>query len=51
MMSFYHPDMQEVLLGEAAKEGAEVWRGAAMAAVYPGNRPEADIVVDGKTQR
>jgi len=51
VLSFYHPEMQEVLLGEAAKEGALVWRGAAMAAVYPGNRPEADIVVDGKTQR
>ncbi|MFO0993248.1 MAG: FAD-dependent monooxygenase [Hyphomicrobiales bacterium] len=51
VMSFYHPEMQEVLLSEAAKEGAEVWRGAAMASVYPGPRPEADIVVDGKTQR
>jgi 2-polyprenyl-6-methoxyphenol hydroxylase-like FAD-dependent oxidoreductase len=51
VMSFYHPEMQEVLLGSAAKAGAEVWRGAAMAAVYPGKRPEADIIVDGNTQR
>jgi len=51
VLSFYHPAMQEVLLSEAAKEGAEVWRGAAMAAVYPGKRPEVDIVVEGKTQR
>lgn len=51
VMSFYHPAMQEVLLHEAAKAGAEVWRGAAMAAVHPGKRPEADIVVDGQTQR
>jgi 2-polyprenyl-6-methoxyphenol hydroxylase-like FAD-dependent oxidoreductase len=51
VMSFYHPEMQQVLLCEAAKEGAEVWRGAAMAAIYPGKRPEADIVVDGQTRR
>jgi 2-polyprenyl-6-methoxyphenol hydroxylase-like FAD-dependent oxidoreductase len=51
VMSFYHPEMQEVLLSEAAKEGAEVWRGAAMAAIYPGKRPEADIFVDGQTRR
>lgn len=51
VMSFYHPEMQEVLLSEAAQEGAEVWRGAAMASVYPGPQPEADIVVDGRTER
>lgn len=38
VMSLYHPEMQEVLLREPAKEGAEVWCGAAMAAVYPGKR-------------
>lgn len=43
--------MQEVLLGDAAKSGAEVWRGAAMRAVYPSSSPEAEIVVDGETRR
>lgn len=51
VLSFYHPEMQEVLLGDAAKSGAEVWRGGAVRAVYPGKRPEADIVVDGEIRR
>ena len=51
VLSFYHPEMQEVLLSDAAKSGAEVWRGAAMGAVYPGERPEADILLNGETRR
>ena len=51
VLSFFHPDMQEVLLGDAVKSGAEVWRGAAVRAVYPGSGPEAEIVVDGETRR
>ena len=51
VLSFYHPEMQKVLLGDAAKSGAAVWRGAAMGAFYPGERPEADILLNGETKR
>lgn len=49
-LSFYHPEMQEILLERAVQSGAEVWRGAAMGALRPGAVPEADIVVDGETR-
>jgi 2-polyprenyl-6-methoxyphenol hydroxylase-like FAD-dependent oxidoreductase len=50
VLSFYHPDMQEVLLNEAARAGAEVWRGGAMRAVFPGQAPKAEIVVDDEVR-
>lgn len=46
-LSFYHPEMQELLLTHAAEAGAEVWRGAVLSALHPGPRPEAEIVKDG----
>ena len=51
VLSFFHPEMQEALLAEAAKAGAEVLRGAAMQAVYPGEQPEAEIEVNGEIKR
>lgn len=42
-LSFFHPEMQETLLGEAAKAGAEVWRGALLRALHPAHRPRAEI--------
>ena len=49
-LSFYHPEMQENLLERASQSGADVWRGAAVAALRPGAAPEADIIVDGETR-
>jgi 2-polyprenyl-6-methoxyphenol hydroxylase-like FAD-dependent oxidoreductase len=40
--------MQEQLLGGAAADGADVWRGATLKALRPGERPEADFEVDGE---
>lgn len=52
-LTFFHPEMQETLLNEASRAGAEIWRGTALSALRPGDRPEADISgVDGmKTVR
>lgn len=49
-LSFYHPEMQEVLLEHALRSGAEVWRGAALWALRSGVLPEADIVVEGEAR-
>jgi len=49
VLSFHHPDMQEVLLNHAAQAGAEVWRGAILAELRIGLMPEAEIIYDGQT--
>ena len=49
-VSFYHPEMQEILLSLAIECGAEAWRGAALVALRPGALPEADILVNGETR-
>jgi menaquinone-9 beta-reductase len=51
VLSFFHPEMQGTLLAEAAKAGAEILRGTAMQAVYPGEKPEAEIEVNGEIKR
>lgn len=48
VLSFYHPEMQDVLQTHAAQAGAEIWRGATLAALRPGALPEADIARDGE---
>jgi 2-polyprenyl-6-methoxyphenol hydroxylase-like FAD-dependent oxidoreductase len=50
MFSFYHPRMQETVLGAAAKAGAEVRRGATVKEVRPGKRPSAVVEQDGKVE-
>jgi len=46
-LSFFHPDMQEQLLTQAGREGADVRRGAVLKALRPaqreGGQPELDI--------
>ena len=49
VLSFHHPEMQEVLLNHAAQAGAEVWRGAILAELRIGLMPEAEIIYDGQT--
>lgn len=50
-LSFHHPDMQETVLAAAQASGAEVWRGATISDLHPGERPAADIAIDGDTHR
>jgi 2-polyprenyl-6-methoxyphenol hydroxylase-like FAD-dependent oxidoreductase len=46
-LAFRHPEMQEVLIIEAASAGATVWRPAKLASLTPGNAPAAEIAVNG----
>ncbi len=48
VLSFYHPEMQEVLLGAARAAGAEVWRGASALQVIPGPTPQVNVRYSGK---
>lgn len=52
-MSFYHPEMQEILLQGARDAGAEVRRGAQVRDVTPGDLPELVVESDagGETIR
>ena len=47
LFSFYHPEMQEVLLTAAAEAGAEVWRGAAVRKVRSDPQPTVTVEQDG----
>ena len=47
IVTFFHPEMQELLLGEAMRCGCEVWRGAHLSAVQAGKRPRATIETEG----
>ena len=49
-LSFFHPEMQEVLLSHAAQSGVEILRGAVLRALRPGALPEADIVFEGQVR-
>jgi len=48
-LSFYHPEMQEILLGAAHAAGAEIWRGARALAVTPAPQPQVTIERNGQT--
>lgn len=47
VLSFFHPDMQEVLARSAAEAGVEIWRGAALKAIHQDQRPALEVVLDG----
>lgn len=49
-LTFYHPTMQEVVLGAAAHAGAEVWRGARVHHVQPGAPPTVHVDHAGRVQ-
>jgi flavin-dependent dehydrogenase len=38
-LTLYHPAMQETVLGSARNAGAEVWRGATVRGLRPGDPP------------
>lgn len=46
-LNFYHPEMQEVLLREAAEAGAEVQRGVTVTKVTGGDAPAVTALCDG----
>lgn len=47
-LSFYHPEMQEILLSAAQTAGAEIWRGASALAVTAGPQPQVTIEWNGQ---
>jgi 2-polyprenyl-6-methoxyphenol hydroxylase-like FAD-dependent oxidoreductase len=49
-LSFFHPEMQEILLDQATQSGAEVWRGAALVELRLGAIPEASIEFEGEVR-
>jgi menaquinone-9 beta-reductase len=49
-LAFYHPAMQEVVLGAAAHAGAEIRRGATVVAVTPGPGPRVVVLQDGYSE-
>ena len=50
-MTFFHPEVQERLVQAATAAGAEVWRGARVKGVEPGERPTVLVEHDGKDER
>jgi menaquinone-9 beta-reductase len=50
-VSFFHPEMQEALLREAERAGAEVRRGASATNVEAGINPSVTVARDGREER
>ncbi|MFN4141988.1 FAD-dependent oxidoreductase [Aestuariivirga sp.] len=46
IVSFYHPDMQEVFLAEAGRCGCELWRGVSVSSVEIGRVPRVRVETD-----
>jgi 2-polyprenyl-6-methoxyphenol hydroxylase-like FAD-dependent oxidoreductase len=46
-LTFYHPEMQETLLECARSAGADLWRGARVVEVRPGDPPRVTLHFDG----
>jgi 2-polyprenyl-6-methoxyphenol hydroxylase-like FAD-dependent oxidoreductase len=49
-LAIYHPAMQELVLAEAAKAGAQVRRGAKVREVQPGNPPTITVESNGRVE-
>ncbi len=49
-LAIYHPVLQELVLAEAAKAGAEVRRGVAVRELKPGNPPTVAVESNGRLQ-
>jgi 2-polyprenyl-6-methoxyphenol hydroxylase-like FAD-dependent oxidoreductase len=50
-LAIYHPALQELVLAEAAKAGAEVRRGAKVLEVKPGNPPTVAVESSGRLEQ
>jgi menaquinone-9 beta-reductase len=49
-LGIYHPTLQELVLAEAAKAGADVRRGARVTTVRPGDPPTVAVESDGRME-
>jgi 2-polyprenyl-6-methoxyphenol hydroxylase-like FAD-dependent oxidoreductase len=50
-VSFFHPEMQETLLGQAQRAGAEVRRGVSVTNVEPGPNPSVTASRNGREEK
>jgi 2-polyprenyl-6-methoxyphenol hydroxylase-like FAD-dependent oxidoreductase len=50
-VSFFHPEMQEAMLGEAQHAGAEVRRGVSVTNLTPGANPSVTAASNGREER
>lgn len=50
-LNFYHPAMQEALIGAARLAGATIWRGATLREIKPGDPPSVTVDKDANIQR
>jgi 2-polyprenyl-6-methoxyphenol hydroxylase-like FAD-dependent oxidoreductase len=47
ILSFFHPEMQDVMAGAASDAGAEIWRGASVRAIHPGEPSTIEVMSNG----
>src|SRR5262245_53411506 len=47
ILSFFHPDMQDVMARAAFDAGADIWRGASVRAIHPGEAGSIEVLSDG----
>ena len=50
-LNFYHPEMQQQLLGLAVAGGAELLRPAEVTGILPGDRPTVTLRADGRERQ
>lgn len=48
--AIYHPALQEIVIGEAAKAGADLRRGALVRQITPGDPPEVEVESEGRIE-
>src|ERR1700741_1750709 len=49
ILSFFHPDMQDVMAREASDAGAEIWRGANVRTIDPSEAGSIEVMSNGTT--
>lgn len=47
ILSFFHPEMQDVMVRAASDAGAEIWRGASVRAISPGEQGTIEVMSEG----
>lgn len=47
ILSFFHPEMQDVMVQAASDAGAEIWRGASVRAISPGEQGTMEVRSEG----
>ena len=48
ILSFFHPDMQDVMARAASDAGAHIWRGASVRAIHHGQQRTLEVMLNGE---